>query len=179
MIRMKKRECTDREKIEGFLDMTETGYLGVSLADVPYVIPLNYVWYEGNIYFHGASEGRKMEILAKNSNVCFTVSASYGTMIDPVPAKTDTSYMSVMIFGKANIVTDLTKATSVMQKMLDKYVPSYYQHSLSPVHVEKYRSSIGSKTSIIEIKTELLTAKENELVENKGFYPGRNVQMDS
>lgn len=179
MIRMKKLECTDHEKINAFLNQTETGFLGLSRDDLPYVIPLNFVWYEGNIYFHGASEGKKMEILKGNSNVCFTVSASYGTMTDPVPAKTDTAYMSVMIFGKAEPLTDLTKATAVMQKMLDKYTPNYYHQPLSQSHVEKYRSSLGSKTSIVEIKPEHLTAKENELVEEKRFYQGRTVQMDS
>lgn len=179
MIRMKKLECTDQEKINKFLHVTETGYLGVCTEDIPYVVPLNYVWFEGKIYFHGATEGRKMEILKKNANVCFTVSECLGTMTDLVPAKTDTAYMSVMIFGKATQVTELANATAVMQKMLEKYVPNYYSQPLSPAHVEKYRSSMGSKTSIMEIVPEILTAKENELVEAKRFYVGRNVQFDS
>ncbi|WP_442593532.1 pyridoxamine 5'-phosphate oxidase family protein [Neobacillus sp. D3-1R] len=179
MIRMKKLECTNQEKINTFLENTDTGFLGLSLNDFPYVVPLNFVWHNGNIYFHGASEGKKMEILAENQNVCFTVSASYGTMTDPVPAKTDTAYMSVMIFGEAKTLTDLPKATAVMQKMLEKYVPDYYDQPLSQTHVERYRSSLGSKTSIIEIKTDNLTAKENELVEEKRYYKGRTVQMDS
>lgn len=178
MIRMIKRECTDQVKIERFLQEAETGFLGMALENAPYVVPLNYVWFEGNIYFHGASEGRKMEIMQKNTNVCFTVSTSYGTMTDPVPAKTDTAYISVMIFGQATSLIDPTKATAVLQKMLEKYVPDYYQQPLSQAHVEKYRSSMGSKTSIIEIKTDIITAKENELVVEKRFYPGRTVQSD-
>ncbi|MFD2443988.1 pyridoxamine 5'-phosphate oxidase family protein [Bacillus sp. CGMCC 1.16607] len=179
MMRMKKLECTDQLKIDSFLQQTETGYLGISYEDFPYVVPLNYVWFDGKIYFHGATEGKKMDIIRINSNVCFTVSESYGTMADPVPAKTDTAYMSVMIFGKAELLTDLSKATEVMQKMLEKYVPNYYAQSLSPTHVEKYRSSLGSKTSIIEIKPEVLSAKENQLVEDKRFYHGRKVEQDS
>jgi uncharacterized protein len=179
MIRMKKLVCTDQEKINAFLQVSETGYLGVSQNNIPYVVPLNYVWFDGNIYFHGASEGKKMDILKQNANVCFTVSASYGTMTDPVPAKTDTAYLSVMIFGKAEPISDLSKATAVMQKMLEKYVPNYYDQPLSQTHVEKYRSFLGSKTSIMEIKTEILTAKENQLVEEKRFYNGRNVQNDT
>ncbi|HYK75014.1 MAG TPA: pyridoxamine 5'-phosphate oxidase family protein [Pseudoneobacillus sp.] len=179
MIRMKKLECTDQTKINAFLHDTETGFLGLSGDNMPYVVPLNFVWHDGNIYFHGASEGKKMEILKDNVNVCFTVCASYGTMTDPVPAKTDTAYMSVMIFGKAEPLSDISKATAVMQKMLEKYVPNYYDQPLSETHVERYRSSLGSKTSIVEIKTEHLTAKENELVEEKRFYQGRTVKTDS
>jgi uncharacterized protein len=179
MIRMKKRECTDQKKIHQFLQVSETGYLGVTSEDLPYVVPLNFVWVDGNIYFHGASKGRKMEVLKQNSNVCFTVSASYGTLTDPVPAKTDTAYMSVMIFGRAKTLTDYSKATYVMQKMLEKYVPNYYDQHLSQAHIERYRSSMGSKTAIIEIKTDILTAKENEPIKEKGFYPGKNVKRDS
>jgi len=174
-IRYAKRECTDQEKINYFLNQAKTGFLGLSVNDQPYIIPLNFVWWEGNIYFHGAAEGRKIEMMQANNNVCFTVSEEYGSMVSPIPAHTDTAYMSTILFGKAELVTDLDEATESMQKMLDKYVPGFYDTPLSKSHVDKYRSSMGSRTAIYKIIVSDLTAKENELNEKIQFYPGRKV----
>lgn len=43
--------------------------------DYPYAIPLNQFYDEedGKLYFHGAKEGLKLDLLAKNNKVCFTI----------------------------------------------------------------------------------------------------------
>lgn len=177
-IRYWKRDCTDKTKIDDFLEKAKVGYLGLSDGDLPYVVPLNYVWYQNAIYFHGADSGRKCDILNRNSHVCFTVSEQYGTIADPVPASTDTAYMSVMLFGHAARVTDLDEATDALQAMLDKHVPGYYDKPLPKQHVAKYRSSLNSEVAVYRITPEYLSAKENPLAEERKFYPGRQVQQD-
>lgn len=171
-------ECKDEEKIQHFLSHARVGYLGLAQKDQPYVVPLNYVWRQDKIYFHGAETGRKIDMINENPHVCFTVSEEYGTIANPVPAKTDTAYMSVMAFGKVNRVTDLTEATEAMEQLLNKYVPGYFDSPLSKQHVEKYRSRLGSATSVFCISVEHLTAKENPLDEENKFYPGRERKMD-
>lgn len=177
-MRLKALECTDEEKINLFLEGEKTGFLGLADAGIPYVVPLNFVWLNGAIYFHGAAEGRKVDMMKANPNTCFTVSADLGTLTHPVPAKTDTAYMSVMIFGKAEQVVELDEAVMVMQKMLDKYVPGYYNQPLSSAHVDKYRSSLGSRTVVYKIKALEITAKENPIQMEKLFFQGKTTQND-
>jgi uncharacterized protein len=177
-IRRDKLTCTDDERIDQFLIQARTGYLGLTDGEFPYVVPLNFIWTNGAVYFHGANQGRKIELLHANPNCCFTVAEEYGTMVSPIPAKTDTAYMSVMLFGEVEIVSDITEATSAMQSMLDKYVPGYYNKSLSPAHVERYRSSLGSHTVVFKLTPSVRTAKENQLDPQWSFFPGRNVEMD-
>ncbi|WP_026576432.1 pyridoxamine 5'-phosphate oxidase family protein [Bacillus sp. UNC438CL73TsuS30] len=181
MIPMRQRalECKDQEKIDLFLEQEKTGFLGLADGNTPYVIPLNFVWLGGSIYFHGAAEGRKVNIMEENAKACFSVSANLGTLTHPVPAKTDTAYMSVMVFGEAELVVDLDEAVKAMQKMLDKYVPGYYEQALSSSHVEKYRSSLGSKTSVYKIKALELSAKENPIQLEKLFYNGKTQHHES
>lgn len=119
-----------------------------------------------------------MDMLHENSNVCFTVSEQYGTMVHLIPAKTDTAYMSVVLFGTASMITDLDEATSAMQSLLDKYVPGYYSSPLHKTHVEKYRSSLGSKTVVFKVQPIEITAKENMLNHSMKFEYGRTVQED-
>lgn len=177
-IRQEKLACTDDNRIDQFLSHARTGYLGLSDGDFPYVVPLNFICMNEAVYFHGAAQGRKIDLIHANPNCCFTVSEDYGTMVSPIPANTDTAYMSVMLFGVLEPVTDLEEATAAMQVMLDKYVPGYYDKSLSQSHVEKYRSSLGSHTMVFRLTPTLRTAKENQLNPQLSFYPGRKVDMD-
>jgi len=62
-----------------------------------------------------------------------------------------------------------------MQALLDKYVTSYYNSPLSSQHVERYRSSHGSKTCIFKLTPTDITAKENIKIEDQLYYQGRNV----
>lgn len=177
-IRQEKLVCTDDKRIDEFLSDARTGYLGLTDGEVPYVVPLNFVMVNETLYFHGAAQGRKIDLFHANPNCCFTVSEDFGTMVSPIPAKTDTAYMSVMLFGVLEMVSDLKEATAAMQAMLDKYVPGYYEKNLSQSHVEKYRSSLGSHTVVFKFTPSVRTAKENKLNPQMSFYPGRNAGMD-
>ncbi|WP_342442956.1 pyridoxamine 5'-phosphate oxidase family protein [Lysinibacillus sp. FSL K6-0075] len=177
-IRMVNRACTDEKQIKQFLEDAQTAFLGLVDQHIPYVIPLNYVYKDGIFYFHGANEGRKIDILTTNQNACMTISENYGTMVDPVPAETDTAYMSVVANGLVEIVTDLNEATAAMQAMLDKYVPDYYHAPLSKKHLDKYQSSLGSKTLVLKVKPTSITAKEHKLNEQMQYYSGREVTQD-
>lgn len=177
-IRQEKLICTDDNRIEQFLSHERTGYLGLTDREIPYVVPLNFVWMNESVYFHGAAQGRKIDLIHANPNCCFTVAKDYGTMVSPIPAKTDTAYTSVMLFGVLETVTDLKEASLAMQAMLDKYVPGYYDKGLSQSHVENYRSSLGSHTVVFRLTPSIRTAKENQLDQHLSFYPGRKIEMD-
>jgi uncharacterized protein len=167
------RECKDQEKIDAFLKRTRIGYLGLVDGNAPYVVPLNYVWMDGKLYFHGAGDGRRNRVMNENSEVCFTVCEEYGTIADPVPAKTDTAYMSVMLFGQAEPITDLDEATGVLQEMLNKYVPGYYNRPLSKQHVDKYRSAVfGGPVQVCRLVPRHITAKESPIIEGDMFRTG-------
>lgn len=173
-MRMFKLACTDADAIDRFLSGARTGFLGLSADASPYVVPLNYVWTNGSVYFHGAAEGRKVDMLRRNAQACFTVCEDLGTITAPVPAHTDTAYMSVMLFGTAAPVADLEEATDAMQAMLDKYVPGYYDQPLARAHVEKYISSLGSRTAVFKLTPAEITAKRNETPEeSRMYYPGK------
>lgn len=177
-IRYSKRTITDQAQIDAFLHQAKIGNLGLAAGLEPYIIPLNFCWWNGRIYFHGADSGRKVEMIGANNRVCFSVCEEYGTVADPVPAHIDTAYMSVILFGTIERVQEPEEMRDAMQAMLDKYVPDYFTDPLSLQHVVKYRSSMGSTTAVFRITPDSLTAKGNPLPEEKQYYPGRKVEMD-
>ena len=158
----KQRECSDTEKIESFLSQARTGVLGMSGKTYPYAVPVNFVWYDGAVYFHGMGSGKKEDILAEDPTVCFTVYREQGTVTDPVPCHADTAYMSVMIFGKAERLSDFNEAAAALQKLIDKYMPEYYSRPITGPLLERYRSSFDNRAvSVYRITPQDMTAKEN------------------
>jgi nitroimidazol reductase NimA-like FMN-containing flavoprotein (pyridoxamine 5'-phosphate oxidase superfamily) len=165
-----KRNWTDQQKIEAFLLAERTGVLGMVSADIPYAVPVNYVWHKGAIYFHGMGSGKKVAILADSPPVCFTIYKEHGTVTDDVPCHADTSYMSVMIFGKAEKVTDLDEATAALQQVLEKFMPRYYDHPLTSTLIDKYRSGMDGKgVAVYRITPQDMTAKENAVAADQLF----------
>jgi nitroimidazol reductase NimA-like FMN-containing flavoprotein (pyridoxamine 5'-phosphate oxidase superfamily) len=161
-IRYTQRVCTDRERIDGILARTRSGVVGMVGDGLPYAVPVNYVWHNGSVYFHGMGSGKKENILAAGPPVCFTLYEEYGTVTDPVPCHADTAYLSVMIFGNAEKVTGHEEAAAALQKILDKYTPGYYDQTLSGALIKKYRSALdGNAVSVYRITPREITAKEN------------------
>jgi len=166
----KQRNCTDQNKIEEFLLQSRTGVLGMAEDNVPYAVPLNYVWYDGSIYFHGMGSGKKDDIISQMPTVCFTVYKEHGTVTDPVPCHADTAYMSVMIFGKVEKLTNFEDAAVALQKFVEKFMPGFYNKAMSSTLLEKYRSSMdGNRVSVYRLTPEELTAKENAVELGKMF----------
>lgn len=169
-IRYKQRICTDEAKIEEFLTKTRTGVIGISGADYPYCVPVNYIWKNGAVYFHGMGSGKKTDLLAANKKVTFTVYEEIGTVKDAVPCHADTSYMSVMLFGTAEKVEDFSESAEVLQAIVEKFMPGFYKSKISEGLVEKYRSAHDNKAvGVYKIVPLERTAKENVAAEGDIF----------
>lgn len=164
-IKYTKRICTDKEKIDRFLTEKRVGTLSMcETAGKPYALPVNYVYLKGKIYIHGMGSGKKNIVLAASPSVCFTVFEEFGTVADPIPAKCDTAYLSVVIFGKADLVEDLEEKTAALAQFLEKFMPQYFKTPLSAQFVDKYRSGFDNKAvAVYAIDPEDLTAKENPI----------------
>ncbi len=172
-IRYTKRICSDSKKIEAFLADARVGVMGMDGAPGPYVVPVNFVWYNGCVYFHGMGSGKKEDILKREPSVCFTVFEEKGTVTAPFPCHADTSYFSVVIFGQAHKVTDFQEAAGALQKLAEKLMPGYYKHPMGGAQIEKYRSGMdGNAVSVYKVIPEHMTAKENAAEPDQLFRPG-------
>ena len=92
---MKPRELSP-EECSALLSAGVYGRLGMSLDNIPYVIPMSYVYSNGIIYLHSRGKGRKVEIASKNPKVCFEVD-----LLDK------DRWSSVVASGSASLSSDL------------------------------------------------------------------------
>ncbi len=165
-----ERDCKDTQKIDKFLSDSRIGVLGMNGVGFPYAVPMNFVWIDDKLFFHGMGSGKKEDILKTEPTVCFTVYEEYGTVTDPMPCHADTSYMSVMLFGKVEKILDFEDAAIILQDLIEKYTPGYYKHPLTGKLIERYKSSFdGNRVSVYKLTPEDITAKENLPDDDKLF----------
>lgn len=105
-MRKSDREIRDYNEILRLLDECQTIRLALHDEPYPYVVPLSYGWEQRDgklfVYFHCAKEGKKLDLIAKNANVCFEADclAGYKSTGHGVTA----DYRSLVAFGKAERV---------------------------------------------------------------------------
>ncbi len=156
------RVWNDPAQIDAFLNAERVGVLALSTQPYPYAVPMNYLWADGRIYFHGLGSGRKFELLTREPAASFTVFADHGTTTDPMPCHADTSYSSVMIFGQVAQVTDLTEAAEALQGLVTKLLPGFYRSRITDRLVDNYRSGMDDNpVAVYRLTPDRLTAKHN------------------
>jgi len=103
---MSSREFIEsRDEMETLLREEVIGYLGLSMDGQPYVVPVNYAYVEGKIYFHCALTGLKLDHIRSNPQVCFTVARQTGRVREHAnqdPCHVDSD--SVICYGTARII---------------------------------------------------------------------------
>ena len=88
--------------------------------DYPYTVPLDFIYNDGKIYFHGAAEGHKMDAIRKHNKVSFCV-MDEGYRKEGEWAL---NINSVVVFGRIAEVTDINKKDEKLRLLGLKYNPS-------------------------------------------------------
>ncbi|SHK84357.1 hypothetical protein SAMN02745163_04561 [Clostridium cavendishii DSM 21758] len=147
-MRKKERQLASEEVIEN-LNKGEYGVLATVNDDgYPYSIPLSYVYHKGNIYFHCAIEGQKLNNIKRNSKVSFCIT----TDTEILPSQFSTKYKSVVIFGNAEEVFEVEKEEALLA-LIEKYSGEFLEQG------KKYISAAKDKTKVIRIKINHISGK--------------------
>jgi hypothetical protein len=121
-MRRKEKEIVERAVIEEILREQEVGRLATAVGDEPYVVPINYAYYDGKIIFHSHKDGTKMANIAKNPKVCFEVDSGEIVKAEK-PCNYTWRYMSVIVKGRVNVLSDPAERLVAMRRISDKYAP--------------------------------------------------------
>ena len=107
-IMRRELQITDINEIKRILDKGTILHLGLVDGDEPYVVPMNYGYTldEGKLtlYIHGATEGRKLDIMRVNPKIFFSIESDISPFEGRTACQYGTSYYSVMGKGAATIL---------------------------------------------------------------------------
>ena len=104
-------EVTDMNEIIDILDKCLIVHIGMIDGDEPYVVPLNYGYTmeDGKLtlYMHGATEGRKLDVMRANPKVFFEMNCEVTPFEGKMACQYGTSYACLMGKGLAEVVEDI------------------------------------------------------------------------
>jgi len=148
-VRRKEKQITDQNQIDGIIKQARVCRLGLSDNGRPYVVPLHFGYDHPFLYFHGADTGRKLDILAANSQVCFEFDELIKINKHVSACNWGTSYTSIIGEGTARILVDPEEKIKGLNCIMAQY--SSRTHEFDPQDL--------AETAVIEVKILEMTAK--------------------
>jgi nitroimidazol reductase NimA-like FMN-containing flavoprotein (pyridoxamine 5'-phosphate oxidase superfamily) len=147
-MRRTDRLLNDKEAI-AILKIGEYGVLStISEDDTPYGVPLNYCLLDTTIYFHCATEGRKIDNILSNANISFCVVGK----TELLPDEFSTKFQSCIVQGIAAEVFTHEKQTALLG-LVEKYSPQYVAKGT------QYIEKVQGKTRVFKLSIETMSGK--------------------
>jgi nitroimidazol reductase NimA-like FMN-containing flavoprotein (pyridoxamine 5'-phosphate oxidase superfamily) len=150
-MRKSEQEITDQTAMEAIIRSSLVCRLGLSDENRPYIVPLCFGYQDRALYFHGAREGKKIDMIRKNPYVCFEFDLNSGVEEAENACKWGVSYQSVIGSGKAILVDHHEEKRKALEIIMGQYGDGDFSFS----------DDIIEKTGIIKIDIEEMTGKES------------------
>lgn len=149
-MRRKEKQITDTQQMEQILEQAQVCRLAMVDQGRPYVVPLNFGYRDGCLYFHSAKEGRKIDVLRADPHVCFEVDELVKINKAAQACDWGVSFRSVIGTGTARIL----EAPAEKKTGLDIIMAHYSGRSFD------YPEEILAKTAVIQVTVDEMTGKQ-------------------
>ena len=119
-----KANMLTNEEVENILKTSPNGTLALYGENgYPYSVPVNFVYSDGKIYFHGAAEGYKLDCMKKDPHVSFSVIGKD----DIAKENFTTLFSSVIAFGTIRVFDTMDEKIPVIEAMVGKYSAEFME----------------------------------------------------
>ena len=148
------REVFERDAVNSLLDSQYVAHVGFVDPDLnlPFVIPMGFARDNDRILLHGSTGSRMMMAIAKGIDICVTVTQLNAIVVARSAFNSSMNYESVMIFGKARVLTAGEKDLA-LEEITEKLVPGLWGYG-RPMTAKE-----AAATMIVELPIERFSAK--------------------
>ena len=147
---------SDEAELARWLTEAPVGRLAtIDGAGYPVIIPLNFVYADGRVFFHSATEGAKLDDLRRHPQVGFEIDRLF-TIVPPAErgCQTHAFYQSIVIRGRARVldrVAEREARVHALQLLVQKYAPAVADRPMDTT----------DQTAVVEIVVDEMTGKED------------------
>ena len=121
----KDREVTDFSRMVEILQSCDCCRLGLVDENEAYIVPMNFgiAQEDGNLvlYFHTAKEGRKIELIKKQSVVAFQADAGHSLKVGESAGAFSYYYQCVMGKGRVALLSDNAEKVTGLKTIMAHY----------------------------------------------------------
>jgi nitroimidazol reductase NimA-like FMN-containing flavoprotein (pyridoxamine 5'-phosphate oxidase superfamily) len=157
-MRRTDKEITDIAAKIDVVQKCKVCRLGLSENNMPYIVPLNYGYdFIDNmltLFFHGAAEGKKYDIIKNNNNACFEIDCDTKLIEGDTPCACGYAFKSVIGFGTISIVENKNEKIYGLQKIM--------AHQTGLEKAFYFPDEAVSKTTVYKMAVKEFTGKQKE-----------------
>ena len=121
-MRRSDRAVTEPAALFDILTRCRVARLGLCRGGVPYVVPMNFACEQKDgrfvFYVHCASEGKKLDILRENANVCVEVDCDHALVPGAQACSHSFRYASVIVHGRAEILQNAAEKAQALTLLM-------------------------------------------------------------
>ncbi len=150
-MRRKEREIKDRAEIESVILDSQVCRMGLCDDGRPYVVPMNFGYRDGKVYMHCATEGRKLDVIGKNPQVCLEFEADLQMKHAQEACDFSMKYKSVIAWGKAQVLEKSEEKIYGMNVIMGHYTGKEYE----------FPAQALARIVVIRVDVEEMTGKQN------------------
>lgn len=155
-MRRKDKEITDRKQINDILDNCDCCRIGFYDAGRIYILPLNFGYsYEEEtytFYFHGAKEGRKIDLIKDSPMVGFELDTNCHVLENELACAFSLGYQSVIGTGQIRFVDEMQEKKKALTLIM--------QHN-SEKRDWEFTDSMANSVSIFKLQVEEISCKQS------------------
>ncbi|MDR3346729.1 MAG: pyridoxamine 5'-phosphate oxidase family protein [Campylobacteraceae bacterium] len=144
----------DENELTKLLDETSYGTLCLNDEPFAYMTPVNFIYHENSIYFHGAMSGRKYELSLKNKRASFSAVAEHSFIpshfTSELACPASQFFASAFLQGELSLETDSLKKAQILDILMKKYQTEGKYLNIEK-NLDKYLSMLG-KTALFELQ---------------------------
>ena len=122
-MRRKDREVTDLMKIENIISRCNCCRIGFHDDGEVYIVPLSFGYVAKDdtyiFYFHGAKEGRKIDLIKKNPVVGFEMDTNYALNEADLACGYSARFQSIIGNGIVSIVSEIEEKKSGLSLIME------------------------------------------------------------
>jgi nitroimidazol reductase NimA-like FMN-containing flavoprotein (pyridoxamine 5'-phosphate oxidase superfamily) len=123
-MRRKDRELKEREEIELIIKSSDVCRIAFADSDMPYIVTMNFGYRKGpepELYFHCATQGRKLDMMRKNNYVCFEMDTDHEIYKGRDACDWGMKYSSVVGYGRLSELEGETERKAALDKIMEHY----------------------------------------------------------
>ncbi len=155
-MRRKDKLVTEPKILHEVINKAEVCRLGLVDGLKPYIVPLSFGFDGTHIYFHSATEGRKIDILRKHTRVCVKFEQDIALLKGKKACNYGFRYLTVICHGTAELVEDADEKRYALNQLMKHYEPERSSHPFNEQEL--------SAVAVFKITVEEMTGKVSGMV---------------
>ena len=155
-MRRKDRQINDRGEAERIITESDVCRIALANGNIPYIVAMNFGYIGGRkpcMYFHCASEGRKLEMVRENSYVCFALDNGHELYSGKNGCDWGMKFSSVVGYGNMVIVSNNEERILGLNSIMSHY---------GGAGIYRYDEKVLANTTILRLDIEEMTAKRKK-----------------